>query len=339
MNIILNYHQLNEIFLNKDKYQDWFYILDKAEVKMHLYLADLELDDSIKSRISDFSLSFNNGSNITIFNNIIDIDIEPNYVILDKRISVINRGNLLVDDAVLQNPFKLNYFKNLIKGKTSNNWKVLFNERNLVSNSLIINDPYILHINDNKRNRNNDKANNQRDINILYLIDSILPKDLDVPYHILIVTDKNKDLKDFQINTFYKYIPDLINKIESLRSYEIKVEVVIDKAFHKRKLFTNFLNVTTDKGFKIFDDQEDEVLDNNDLLIETMYTRNNTDSSGDTQYDEMKIRILELKEYLKKSLKLSNLNSLSIHDKTYYFSNFEQTEIIEIKNRLYKSIE
>ena len=113
---------------------------------------------------------------------------------------------------------------------------------------------------------------------------------------------------------------------------------MIGKGFHKRKLFTNFLNVTTDKGFKIFDKRNHaKVLDHNDIIIETMFTRNDP-TQGDSQYDEMKIRLKELRKLITNALDWVN-GELYKETENFYYSNLKQEVEIEIINRLIKSIE
>ena len=220
----------------------------------------------------------------------------------------------------------------MIKGKTSNNWKTIFNQRNLESNALILNDPYIFHTKEDEKNYE------IRDRNIINLIDTILPDNIDIPYQIFINTsiimdtiDENRGPRNKKY--YDQFILDLIDRIENLRAYKIVVEIVIGRAIHKRKLYTNFLNVTTDKGFKIFDNTDSKVLEHNDILIETMFTRNNQ-SQGDTQYDEMKNRMYELKYSINKSLEFINSKDYNTSN-SFYYSNLKQEGQIEIKNRLY----
>lgn len=114
------------------------------------------------------------------------------------------------------------------------------------------------------------------------------------------------------------------------------IEIIIGEGFHKRKLFTNFLNITTDKGFKIFDKRDvSKVLDHNDITIETMFTRNDP-SQGDSQYDEMKIRLKELRKLIKNSLDWINAKTYN-NTRSFYYSNLKQDVKIEIKNRLFNN--
>lgn len=334
MIVVLNYNHLKELYFNKSIHFEWINILNRSDVEIQLVVSDEEMEYlfDTNSNIYKFMFLFNNGSFFKIYNKEIDFNKNPSYIFFDLESRPLNCGCLAINEKTLENPFKLQYFKTLIRGKTSNNWKTLFNQRNLLSNALILNDPYIFHI------KEDEIFKEIRVINIVNLLDTILPNTLDIPYHILINTSIIMDtIEEDRVprdKDYYDYfILDLITKIENLREYKIVIEIVIGRAIHKRKLYTNFLNVTTDKGFKIFDSKDSKVLEHNDILIETMFTRNDQ-SQGDTQYDEMRNRMYELKYSLNRSLELINSKDYN-NSNNFYYSNLEQEEQIEIKNRLY----
>ncbi|MDM1063956.1 hypothetical protein HXZ62_15515 [Empedobacter falsenii] len=337
MKAVLNYNQFEEIILNPEKFQDWNNIL-KHHTDLELNISQDEiqiLESDINSVLFHF-INATGGKFCETFSKEIDVDQNPSYILFDKDFSNKNNGCLIIDKETLENPFKLNYAKILphkskIEFNSKKGWKLLFENKTLISNSLVINDSYIFDEYENKTKIGT--------MNIVNMLDSILPKELDVSYHILINTTNPKN----KPNTFYdSFIQFLIHKIESIRMYKIKIEIVIGKGkdLHKRKLITNFLSITTDKGFKIFDVNDlSKVIGKNDVTIETMFTRNDQ-FQGDSQYDEMKILLEDLNNDLQNSIKPSNLSSLSTYTKTYYFSNFQQQEgKIEIRNRLFLLIQ
>lgn len=331
MKAVLSLNQFEEIILNPELHQDWNNIL-KHHIAVELNLSKEEIQ-TLESDINSVLFHFINatgGKFCDSFNKKIDINQNPSYILFDKGFNNENEGCLIINKETLENPFKLNYAKTLeknssVKFDSLKGWKFLFDSKVTNSNSIILNDSYLF---DDKENQSRIGFNN-----IINLLDALLPEQLDVPYHILINTTTSKN----KTNSFYdSFITDLIKEIASLRYYEMVIEIIIGEGFHKRKLFTNFLNITTDKGFKIFDKRDvSKVLDHNDINIETMFTRNDP-SQGDSQYDEMKIRLKELRKLIKNSLDWINAETYN-NTRSFYYSNLKQDVKIEIKNRLFNN--
>ena len=329
MKAIISYEQFEKIVLNPEKYHDWNNIF-KHHIDIDLNIEQKcieELEIDTNSVLFHF-INITGGKFCNTYNSELDFEKESSKVFFEEKVYQPNNGDLLIDNETLENPFKLSYGKSFEKNDSINiankkGWKALFHQKNLMSNALIINDSYVF---DNKENQT--KVGSK---NIMELLDAILPDQLDIEYHILINTTTSKN----KTNTFYdNFIADLIEKIAQLRSYKIIIEVIIGEGFHKRKLYTNFLNVTTDKGFKLFDTRDSsKVLDHNDVTIETMFTRNDP-NQGDSQYDEMKIRIKELRKLIKASLDWINADTYN-NTRSFYYSNIKQEGKIEIRNRLY----
>lgn len=332
MKAVLNYNQFEEIFLNPEIFKDWNNIL-KHHTELELSISQDEIQN-LESDINSVLFHFINatgGKYCDTFSNEIDVDHNPSYILFDEAFSDRNKGCLIIDKKTLENPFQLNYAKTLAKNSSVEfhllkGWKFLLDSKVTDSNTIILNDSYLF----------DDKENQSRigSKNILDLLDAMLPEQLDVPYHILINTTTSKN----KTNTFYdSFIPDLIKEIASLRYYEMVIEIIIGEGFHKRKLYTNFLNITTDKGFKIFDKKdESKVLDHNDITIETMFTRNDP-AQGDSQFDEMKIRLTELRKLVKNSLDWIKSESYN-NTRSFYYSNINQEGKIEINNRLINNL-
>ncbi|MFV0173609.1 hypothetical protein OBK14_04745 [Empedobacter falsenii] len=328
MKAALSLNQFEEIILQPEKYSDWNNIF-RHHIDVELDLAKEEIEN-LESDVNSVLFHYINstgGKFCNTFNRQFIVDESPSYIYFNENLDLNNNGFLPINNN-LEVPFKISYAKSLEKNSEVNfqsykGWKALFFNKNLPSNSLIINDSYIF---DDKENKTNIGSKN-----LTVLLDAILPNELNIPYHILINTSTSKN----KTSSFYdEFIPQLIDDIIALRSYEIIVELVIGEGFHKRKLFTNFLNVTTDKGFKIFDKRDhSKVLDQNDITIETMFTRNDP-SQGDSQFDEMKVRLKELRKLIKNALDWINAETYN-KTRSFYYSNLKQEEQIEIKNRLY----
>jgi len=327
MKAALSLDQFEEIILQPEKYMEWNNIF-RHHIDVELDLSKEEIED-LETDVHSVLFHYINstgGKFCNSWNHHFNEDDAPSYIYFNENFNLNYKGYLLVNDN-LENPFQLSYAKSLEKNSEVNfqsykGWKALFFNKILPSNSLIINDSYVF---DDKENRTSIGSKN-----LTELINAILPNELNIPYHILINTSLSKN----KTNSFYdEFIPQLIDDIIALRSYDIIVEIVIGEGFHKRKLFTNFLNVTTDKGFKIFDKRiPSKVLDHNDIIIETMFTRNDP-TQGDTQYDEMKIRLKELQKLIKNALDWINSGTYN-KTRSFYYSNLKQEKQIEIKNRL-----
>lgn len=330
MKAVLSLNQFEEIILQPEKYSDWNNIFrHHIDVELDLAMEEIENLESDVNSVLFHYINSTGGKFCNSLNHNFNVDESPTYIYFNDNLDLNIKGFLPINNN-LDVPFKLSYAKSLEKNSEVNfqsykGWKALFFNKNLPSNSLIINDSYIF---DDKENKTGIGSKN-----LTELINTILPNELNIPYHILINTSTSKN----KTNSFYdEFIPQLINDISALRSYEIIVEIVIGEGFHKRKLFTNFLNVTTDKGFKIFDKRNHaKVLDHNDIIIETMFTRNDP-TQGDSQYDEMKIRLKELRKLIKNALDWINADTYN-KTRSFYYSNSIDSEPYKIQNRLYNS--
>ena len=135
----------------------------------------------------------------------------------------------------------------VIKGKKNNGWGnylALLEKELPPMNGIVINDRYLLsnvHWEDGK------VCGFYGLDNLVCLFDELLPKNLKIPFHILILCkhpDKEIDCSDF-LNEF-------MEKVQRLRGYDIKIIFVYDESFHHRDLLTNYFNLKADKGFNAF---------------------------------------------------------------------------------------
>lgn len=331
MKAVLTYEQFEEIILNPDRFIEWNNVFKHhTDIELNIPTETINnLETDIDSVLFQF-IRNTGGKCCNTFDPEINIEKNPSIVLFDKDVKTDNIGYFRIDPISLDFPFKLSYSKNLEKNAIVQQddlkgWQAIFKTIDVESNSLIINDSYIFDANEHK--------NKLGSKNIIHLINNILPKEFNINYQILINTDTSHN----KTNTFYDaFIPDLINEIQKLRDYQINTEIIVGEGFHKRKLFTNYLNITTDKGFKIFDVKDlAKVLEQNDITIETMFTRHDP-SQGDSQYQEMKIRLKELRKLIKNSLDWINADTYN-QTRCFYYSNFNETKPIKIRNRLFNA--
>ena len=188
-----------------------------------------------------------------------------------------------IDDNILRNSF----FKELPKGTivesgSKKGWYNLFHFELPPTNSIVITDDYLL---SNEENKTLVGVPNLKEI-----FDALLPVDLKVPFHILILTnDNDKSQKHCEI-----LAGRLKAIIVSLREYPIHFEIVFTTALHKRKLFMNYISITCDKGFAMFTIKDlKTVRSDNDFRSEMLFTRLNA-NEGDTVLKSDNILLSEI---------------------------------------------
>ncbi|MBM3435735.1 MAG: hypothetical protein FJY07_05905 [Bacteroidetes bacterium] len=128
---------------------------------------------------------------------------------------------------------------------TLKGWHSFINDLKLHPlNSIVIIDNHIF---------NNRKAGIR---NLVNLIESILPENLNVPFHILIIID-NREVK-FNQNALSKFKDEIKNQLSVKVDYEIKIGILshsLDDEFHNRVLISNYFIITSDYGFDCFDNE------------------------------------------------------------------------------------
>lgn len=198
---------------------------------------------------------------------------------------VLVQSNKSIDDNVLKHHF----FRELPIGTVVENnnqigWDVLFNIPIPPSNCAVISDEYLI------KNEENGKVVGLPNLKAIF--DTVLPANLKVAFHILIITsDESKTQKQCeQITGLLKAT------LTSLRPYPIKLEMVFTSALHKRKIFFNYQSVTCDKGFAMFKVSNlKTVRSANDFRSEMLFLRLNQ-NEGDTVLKSDNILLKEIKK-------------------------------------------
>ncbi len=157
--------------------------------------------------------------------------------------------------------FQVNFERVLEADKEiiDSDWESLFTPyRGQVSNALFINDRNFF-----TNEYNFSSFQGKRDIrnlgieNLVRAVDQILPINMAIPFHILICTEQstipNKEI------ILSRAITDLMNKLRSLRGYDITVEVLLYnsgtshfKYTHNRRFIMNFYFGKVEHGFDMF---------------------------------------------------------------------------------------
>ncbi len=188
------------------------------------------------------------------FKNIENDDLETystDLFFLDKEIEYItkirNKKGLFVYSLEelksileLNKPLEYTFSK---ERSTFSGWADLFKAKNITPiNGAIIIDNYLFKDFDDRK-----------DENILSIIANIIPAELDIPFHLTIITDNSaQQIKKKHAEKIAGIISDHINKIHSINP---EVGIVTHSKcpdFHKRVILTNHFYIYSDKGFSIF---------------------------------------------------------------------------------------
>lgn len=132
-----------------------------------------------------------------------------------------------------------------------NGWKSILLQKEInICNSIIIIDNYLLQSN-TQQTYVSKSVNEKIDNNLIPIIDALLPKKIDVPFHVTIFAiEGNVPLKTIEA--------DLRRKIRELRGGSVKIYLQICKCqekgerFHDRVLVTNNIWVSSGMGFDLF---------------------------------------------------------------------------------------
>lgn len=158
-------------------------------------------------------------------------------------------------------------------------------------NSIVLNDRHLLlNTNENTALRSGFYGLN----NLKVLFNELLPKNLKVPFHILIFCQHPQmSIADTDI-----IVEQFIQDIKDLRNYTIEIEFVYDKSRHKRDLYTNYFRFWVDRAYNAFYNRDMKKLNGeNDFKVVTYL--NNPFTSGDTEYDSARSKIKKVHEQCK----------------------------------------
>lgn len=327
LTVYIGQEALEEILLYEEDYPNLNTIIKKHS-EICLNLEDNEYDNIIEDIESDFCQLEKMGVRIVplkeyflYLKDHIDDVAEKTFSIfyldvdkevaksLSEKYGIIIQSEKDIDDNILQ----LNFYKQLEKGEKvkgqEDGWKNIMNEIKLPPfNSLVITDDFLF--------SNTDKGKNIGFENLKLLLNAILPMNMDVVFHLLIISPMDKISKE-KANQFNGFIKSYLNNI---RNYEFNVEFIFRDTLHARKVYSNYFVMICDKGFKMFrpDDSNIAHEDINDIrLISILHDPNN--SHGDTMLKMAKTdldKIKKLCETLKEQIhdNVPNLQKTIIGD-------------------------
>jgi len=202
------------------------------------------------------------------------LNIDSNTAInLQEENGIIIQSKDQIDDKILLG----SYFKDLPKSTVCESgrilgWQSLITFDLPPSNSLIISDNFLF--------KNEERNLLIGEPNIINLIDAILPSNLSVDYHILIIAEDNRKTQQWCENLKTR----ISIAIKALRPYTIIIEFLFSATIHKRVILSNYLNGSCDKGFSVFSPRDNStVREDNDFRLDRVF--NNLHSlGGDVEY-------------------------------------------------------
>lgn len=130
--------------------------------------------------------------------------------------------------------------------------------------------------------------------NLKVLFNEILPRNLRIPFHLIIFCQHPKLDKDKTDEVVNKFITD----VKELRSYQVEIEFVYAKSRHKRGLYSNYFWFYVDRGFNAFYNNNIKKFNGENDLNLISYL-NNPFTSGDTEYKSSRTKIDKIKEQCK----------------------------------------
>lgn len=307
----------------------WYNVLcNHSEVCLNITDDELLQEQLPGTPIFEF-IKANGGRDVIPLKDFFDLVYEDNNIISQKPRSVffLNYSNeeankiqndlgviVIGNEAIEDNILKGSFFKDLSKdsiyeNQASKGWQNLINFQLPPSNAMVVSDDYLF--------SNEENGQIVGKSNVINLIDAFLPLNLNIPYHITIISNDNPEGKTKSKAWCERLAGELKAAIVALRPYSIVVEIVFAQTIHKRKLLLNYLNATTDKGFAVFKAVDSKtVRSDNDFRCDRIFNRVDL-QEGDTDYlvaenilIQLKQKCNSVKEYINNSGATTNYRIL-----------------------------
>lgn len=286
------------IVVFNDQTPNWYNILcNHSEVCLNITDAELADEERQGTPIFEFIMA-NGGRSPIALKDYFDTIYEDNSVITAKPRSafflnyseeaaaaiqssygVIVQSGESINDNILTGSFKRKLMKDEeIEDGTNTGWKTLLNFNFPPSNSIIISDNYLLQ--STERVGAKYIASGKR--NILWMLDTLLPPVLSIPYHVTIISEDNNQNEGWR----NRLAGELNTEINNLRNYEINVEIVFIKSelLHERILLMNYVNSSCEHGFYVFKAKDGKTVHVVNKIQINSYFSSLNNSQGESEY-------------------------------------------------------
>jgi len=222
---------------------------------------------------------------------------------LQKSFGIVVQAKGEIDDEIL----KGTYYKNLpintiCEAGTKIGWHQLLDIPLSPMNAIVLSDNFLFANDDGIRGK----------LNFIQFIESILPDELGVDFHILLIAQEHK-LKDvIWCNTILDEIKLAISQLN--KPYNIIFELVFAETIHKRIAISNYATITPDKGFAVFKTQDVKTVhEDTEIQVDRIFNRIHK-HEGDTEYENANYSLDSIKTKCKSVAQYIILRS---NDKNY----------------------
>jgi len=282
-----------DILIDNNKTPNWFRIFcDHSEICLNITNAELDLELSIDSPISYF-YKITGGKEPRALNAFFGDVYDNNSIIsecprsafflnisknkaddLQKSLGIVVQAKGEIDDQIL----KGTYYKNLpintvCEAGPKIGWHHLLDIQLSPMNAIVVSDNYLFTNDEGKRGK----------VNFIQFIESILPDDLGVDFHILLIA-KEHNLKDvIWCNTILDEIKLAISQLN--KPYNVIFELVFAETIHKRIAISNYATITPDKGFAVFKTHDVKTVhEDTEIQVDRIFNRIHK-NEGDTEFE------------------------------------------------------
>lgn len=158
---------------------------------------------------------------------------------------------------------------------TFKGWSQLFHELNLPINSAVICDNFMI------KNYNNWKQN------LFEIIKAILPKKLEIEFHLTLISSQVGELNTANgtIKPIFDKVQNFIEKLRCNYAYSINLNLIATngKQFHDRHIFTNYYRITSGTSFDSLYNSKGKI--NADTYLEVKSL--NSEKGGTSYFQEI----------------------------------------------------
>ena len=245
---------------------------------------------------------------------ILDID-ENEAASLQRRFGVIVQSFQHLDDTILASVSRKDIYTE--KDDSNLGWDYVFNGvSDIPVNAVIINDRNLFSndqvIKDKDGNVTQNRLSGVK--NVGSILNAILPKTLEVPFHVLIVCDKAGIEKRLTVKNLITYLNDI--KKELKKQLNIQYHIVMEllavssqsmlyENTHNRRIMTNYALLTFDHKINAFDGKRSTA--NQRITINKLFSYEHLKEMSPfvKEYNRQLKNLREYKEYVKDTPSLS----------------------------------
>lgn len=204
---------------------------------------------------------------------------EAEAATIQSAYGVIVQSGESINDNILTGSLKRKLLKDEeINEGTVLGWKTLLKFNFPPSNSIVISDNYLLQ----STERVGTNYISSGKMNLLWMLDALLPAILSIPYHVTIISEDNDQPQAWR----NRIAEELNTDINNLRDYDINIEVVFIKSeqLHERILLMNYVNTSCEHGFYVFKARDGKTVHVVNKIQINSYFSSLNNNQGDSEY-------------------------------------------------------